>query len=102
MNRCWPLSTSPALGSSNEYARPPRCGFFSRTRTRFPLSASATAHARPAKPPPRTRTSGVSEAMAVEPGAEGERELAVARERRLLEQDAEAVGLDLVEQALVE
>src|SRR5881394_776448 len=101
MNRCWPLSTSSPF-SLKEYARPPRCGFLSSTSTLRPLSASATAHESPAKPPPSTMTSGVSEPMAVEPGLQREERLAPAGQARLLEQHAELARLDLVEEALID
>src|ERR1035437_7202472 len=105
MNRCWPLSTErPAAGSSNEYARPPRCGFFSRTRTLRPFAASAAAHDSPAKPAPRTRTSGrsVPDAIAIQPAAQRQRKLPVRGQRGLLVQHAEYLLADLVEQALVD
>src|SRR5579863_8745566 len=101
MNRCWPLSTvSPVLGSLNEYARPPRCGFFSSTTTRAPRSASAAAQDRPANPPPSTTTS--EDPIRERHAAQREPGLAPRREPRLLEKHAVIGGLELVEHALVD
>ncbi len=54
---CGPMSTtSPVTGSRQQLARPPSLFERSTTVTAIPWSASATAQARPASPPPITAT----------------------------------------------
>src|SRR5579883_2949728 len=101
MNRCWPLSTTePVSGSRKEKARPPRCGFFSRTATLSPRSASAAAQESPAKPPPRI---SASKSMAEQPGPSRQARLAPGGQPHArAEEDREPLGADLLEQALVD
>src|SRR5262245_13329061 len=113
MNRCCPLSiTLPVSGSTNERARPPRCGLASRTTTRAPSAASRVAADSPANPPPITIASRIApepEGMgrsgsdfAERPGAQHHSKLLQARHADPSLEHAEIPPLDAPEEPQID
>src|SRR5215212_2173649 len=73
---CWQLSISSSVcESSNDPALPPSCGRDSMSVILNPLGASATAAARPARPPPMINKDDGGEVRGEGRGASEEGEL---------------------------